>query len=273
MKRIVYLLFMVVLSSCSSNRTEQSELSEDETENAQTTEQISTPEPEPTVITKTPLELLFEDGLQLADSAEQCASRKFAAEPRIKLVFDYLNGNKLILEEWEYSFDQSNEDLKLLDFHVFNCQTKEILLEAQYTTASYKILDVKPNLSIQINADVPTLNEGYSRQPFVIKTFKEVDTVMMVETEKIFDIPNLSSAAFSEIESTYHSRPTLEEDKDLESGDFASEKLLLELFQGAINGNESALELFENIEMKYVLDGAVSELYSDLNYLIREANK
>lgn len=273
MKLLLILLTTVILFSCSSNDHKKSEGPKEQAENFQTTKQEPKPEPEQKTIYKTPLDLLIEDGLQIADSDEQCASRKWATEPSIKLVFDYPQGNKLILEEWEYSFDKNDDDLRLLDFHIFNCQTSKILLEAQYTTASYKVVDVKPSLSIQINADIPTLNDGYSRKPFLIKTFREVDSAIVIETERIFNIPDLTNEQFENIEHTYHLRPDIEADKELELSDFATDELLIDLFRGAINGNEFALELFENIHAKYVLDGAVSELYGDMNYLINEAKK
>ena len=271
MKRLIFLITAIFLFSCTGSNSNNSEDSNEQLDTSQLAEPTSKSEPETQVKTKTELDLLFEDGLMIANSSEQCASRRWVAEPRTKLVFEYPQGNKLILEEWERSFDRNDDELRLLDFHIFNCQTREVLLEVQYTTADYKIVDVKPNLKIQINADIPTLNEGYSRQPFIIKTFREVDSTIITDVEKIFDVPNLSSEEITKIETDYNSRPTLEEDKELQLGDFASDELLINLFRGAINGNQTANGLFENIEKKYALDGAIGELHGDLNYLLNEA--
>jgi hypothetical protein len=271
MKSFIFISAIIILNACTTDNSNNSNSSSEEIDEKQIAEATQKGKPQLEVKTKTELDLLFEDGLIVADSSEQCASKKWAVEPRIKLLFNYPNGNKLILEEWEYSLNRNDEELRLLDFHIFNCHTGEILLEAQYTVADYKIVDVKPSLKIQINADIPILDEGYSRQPFVIKTFKEVDSTIITEVERVFNIPDLSNQEIIKIESDYNSRPILGEEKKLEVGDFASGELILSLFRGAINRNDKALDLFYNIEKKYALDGGVAELYGDLYYLLNEA--
>ncbi len=85
----------------------------------------------------------------------------------------------------KFSFDYENaqvgltlHDVNLLDFIIFNCLTNEILLEANYTIASYKLIDVKPSLSIEIRADLPNQHGNLTRQPFLIKRFIEKDSAI-----------------------------------------------------------------------------------------------
>ena len=277
MKKLILLISVFLIISCTGNNKNTLEEKNNPKNVGELSNETNTSADPPKTEQKNQIKAspklmaLLEDGLIIADSTEKCSSQKWASDPRTKLVFNYPQGNKLILEEWEYSFN--GDDLKLLDFHIYNCLTNEILLEARYTTADYEIIDVKPSLKIQINADIPTFNEDYSRQPFLIKTFNEIDSAIATEVDKIFKIPNLTKEEIAKISNEYYSRPTLAKDKELGHVDFATDELLIQLFKGAINGNEKADSLFFNISHKYALDGATAELYGDMKYLLNEAKK
>jgi len=270
MNKYIYILTFLAFTSCARNKTDKIEETNKEI-NTSVAEVPVIAEKVRKAIAKTDLELLLEDGLIIADTTESCSSHQWDGNPSAKLVFNYPEGSKIILEEWESSIE--NNELRLLDFLIFDCNTRNILLKAQYTTADYKIIDVKPELKVQINADLPSLEEGSTRRPFIIKTYKEVNSTINTETEEIFSIPNLTNEELTEIQTEFESRPNLPEDKKLEHADFATGKLLTQLFKGAINGNEESDSLFSIINNKYALDGSISEYYSDLKYLLNEAKK
>lgn len=214
------------------------------------------------------LDSLIAEGLVLADSTEECKSSHFPIEPRTKLVFDYPQGNKLILSEWQY--DMRHVGLKLGDFIVYDCLTEDVLMESHYTIANYSVLEVTPSLSIQINADLPDENDRLRNQPFLIKTFVETDGSIRTINEVLFDVPSIDDSVLDSIETVYNSRPTLIIDDQSKADDFATDDLILDLFRGSINDNPRAKLIFLNLHDKYTTDGSLGELYNDLKSLLLE---
>ena len=271
MRFIVLLLFAI--TSCNnkkpesinstnlneSNIVESTELSETESN----VEQI-----QPKIDNETKLYSLLEDGLEIADSSESCRSQRFEAEPRTKFVINFPGGNKLIIPEWEYGI--KDNDIELMDFIVYNCKTNETLMESHYTIASYEIIDALPALKIKINAGLPDDKGVLKSQDFIIKEFYEEEGLLKTRTTKLFRVDKIPATRIDSIETEFQKRPILEPDSNYDVKDFANERVMLDLFKGAINGNQKCVELFESISDKYVLDGAISELYGELYSLLEE---
>lgn len=217
------------------------------------------------VLTK--LDSLLADGLIIADSTEFCATNKFAVAPRTKLVINYPQGSKLIISEWE---NDISDKLSLLDFIVYNCLSNEILLESNYTMASYELIAIKPSLTIQIQADLPTPDGGLSRQPFLIKKFAELDSIIVVQNEVLFNPTKVDFANLDSAKQAFASRPILPEDHDHTISDFATEEFIILLFHGALNNDTTARQQFVNLNDKFVTDGATGELYSALLRLLND---
>ena len=214
------------------------------------------------------MDSLLEDGLVIANSIESCKSYRFKSEPRTKFIVNLPQGNKLIIPEWEYGI--KDNEIELMDFIVFDCQTNEILMESYYTIASYEIIDVNPSLKIKINAGLPDVNGILKPQDFIIKEFYEDQAIIKTRSIILFEVDNISETRLDSIDADFQKRPIMEANSEYDLDDFADEKVMVDLFKGAINRNQKCIELFESISDKYVLDGAVSELYGELYSLLEE---
>ena len=255
MKKIA-IFIILALFSCKGQKEESNESQSErkQTQPAQAMDSVIVTEDQ-----KTHLQTLLEDGLAIADASETCQSGQWEGIPQTKLVFNYPEGSKLILEEWEYSIEE--QELRLLDFLIYNCNTGQILHQSQYTIASYEIIDVKPSLRIQINADLPSTEGELKRRPFIIKTWKEIDSTIVVENERLFNIENLSDQELKELI------------KKIESNNFntqETDKIIIDLFRASVNNQGSAKDLFFKINDYILIDGVYSELYGDLKYLLTE---
>lgn len=217
---------------------------------------------------KTKLDFLLKEGLVIADTSEQCRSRRYKVEPRTKLVVHLPQGNKLIISEWEYGIKEN--ELKLLDFIVYDCQSNKILLESHFTIASYEIVDVNPTLKIKITADLPDDSGRLQSQEFLIKEFYEEQSKLKIRSTKLFKVGTIPEVMIDSIETEFSKRPIMEPDSDYDLEDFADEMVIIDLFKCAINGDQRCIELFKSVNDKYVIDGSLAELYYDFNSLLEE---
>lgn len=247
--KILLLIFSIFLLSCSNPNTEQEANKQED--------HYSSSSPKK----KIHLDTLVEHGFVVADSSEDCDSKKWNGEPQAKIVFNYPEGNKLILEEWQYPV--SDGELRLFDFLVYDCTNQIILLQSNYTIASYQLIDTEPELRIQINAELPNKNNEYEMKPFLIKSFKEDDSSIVVNTDKIFDVPPITEEEYEQIIEKLNSDSVRTNNIDV---------IMSKLFRSSLNGNLSADSIFSNLNNYYQFDGSYGEFYSELKYLLEEAS-
>ncbi len=145
--------------------------------------------------------------------------------------------------------------------------------------------------SILLNGDIPTVFEfenfnsplsfvQYSKFPKEIYSRWEYTPIFEYsvvladnefEIEKKFKLnpPKVSESFQDSVLMVFKNQPEHHGSWDKSNPPFTSEKYIMELFICAVNGNTDCVEAYDSLRTRFVTDGAIGELYLELNGLLQ----
>ena len=203
---------------------------------------------------KTHLDKLLENGLVIADSTEKCGENILEFTPKLNLVVNFENNQKIIISEIEYGIE--NNELNLFDFSIIDCDKDSILFQSNYTISNYKLVDVKPETILEISSN-------------------NIDSVETILGKIIFFEDNGNIKMRSEI--SYNPKPLTQNLKDSIINILSNnpkvnqlEELFPYLFDASINNDSEMKNIFFSIPDNYILDGGLAEEYYEYKRVLKE---
>lgn len=251
MKKIKYFVILLLIISCKSEIKKENEKVKI-LKDMDTVEVLSVKSN--LGIQKTYLSELLEKGLIVGDSTEKCDDVKFEFKPKLILVFNFKNNQKLILSEIEYGI--KNDELQLFDFSIFDCKKDSILFQSNYTISNYKIVEISPEMILEISS-----NNIDSVETVLGKIiFYENEGEIRKRNEILYKPIPITEKTKDSIISIFNNNPKLS----------VLEELLPYLFDACIINDKELKNIFFQIPKTNLLDGGIGEQYSEYKRLLKE---
>jgi hypothetical protein len=118
-----------------------------------------------------------------------------------------------------------------------------------------------------------TDSEETESLPVVTYQISEQNGRFKVDEKFVLQVPEMARSKMDSLLTVFKKQPKHYDKYNENDPPFATEALEIELFLCAINGNQACLQAFENLEQRFVTDGAVASLYSELSYLVQVYKK
>lgn len=198
----------------------------------------------------------------IGNSECECPSPFDSAETQVKI--DYRNGKYLKFYSWDYMSNDSSTS----EFRFYN-QSDSIILEG-YIPTEYRILSLTAPVQIWQSTIMDMGNsETWKMTPIFESKIVLLEGEFSVKDVFIFDPPKMSEAKMDSVLRTFNRQPEHHNEYDSFDPPFTTEQYVMDLFVCAVNGNKQCIEAHDSLQQRFVVDGAVGELYYELNGLLQ----
>jgi hypothetical protein len=204
-----------------------------------------------------------EESRQNIDSSNCDCPKPFeTAETQIKI--DYENGKYLKFCSWDYN----SNDSTTTEFRFYS-QSDSIILEGNIPT-QFKIVSIDRPVKL-IQSTIMDIDNGerWKMTPIFNYRIGLTNGEFQVSDDFVFQPPAITKTKRDSILKEFQSQPKHHNQYDKFDPPFASEQQIMDLFICAVNGNEECILAHDSLQTRFVTDGAIGELYYELNGLLQ----
>jgi hypothetical protein len=138
-----------------------------------------------------------------------------------------------------------------------------------FPPSEYMVMSIEQPLTIRKMTTLPDKKGQWSLKPIYDIVINKNNSQFATNTQFIFKPPKLDKTYQDSIFQIYNNQQRHNGDYDKDNPPFANEDYIVNLFLCALNDNSDCINAFDNLNTRFVTDGAIGQLYSELLAILK----